>query len=89
MKTFLRKTKQVERYLFRQSTSEERLVFEAQLVLDSSLRDDLQWQQRTYDLIRQYGRQQLRDEIKAAERQLFRSYQHRSFQRMIRQLFLR
>ena len=89
MKTFLRRTKQIERYLLRQSTPEERLVFEAQLVLDSALRDDLQGQQRTYALVRQYGRRQLRGEIRAAEHQLFHNHQYRGFQRTIRQLFLR
>lgn len=80
-------TEQLERYLLRQSTPEERLVLEAQLLLHPTLRENLRWQQQTYDIIRQYGRQQLLHEIKAAERVLFRSPEHRGFRQKIQQLF--
>ena len=80
---------QLERYLWRKATPEEVLGLEAKLVLYPEIRDDLQWQQQTYSVVRQYGRQQLRSEIRAAERQLFHSPQHRSFQRIIRRLFLK
>lgn len=87
MKTSWNRIKQLERYLLRQSTPEEDRLLEAQLTLDPSLREDLRGQRQTYDIVRRYGRQQLRREIEAVEHQLFHTPQHRGFQRMIRRLF--
>lgn len=87
--TSWKKTKQLDEYFFHRTTPEDRLVIEAQLLLDGDLRDTLRWQQRTYVLARQYGREQLRGEIRAAQHQLFHRPEYRSFQRMVQRLFSR
>ncbi len=85
--TSWKKTKQLDDYLFRHTKPEDRLVTEAQLLLDGDLRETLRWQQQTYAIIRQYGREQLRREIQTVQHQLFHQPQHRSFCQSIRQLF--
>ena len=87
MKTSWKKTKQWEAYLLQRAHPEEILVVEAELILNPTLRETLQWQAITYDVVRQYSRQQLRSEIQAVQRQLFQRPEHRSFRQTIRQLF--
>ena len=87
MKTSWKETKQLEDHLFRQISPEEALVLEARLVLNPDLQKRMHWQQKTYSLIRQYGRQQLRHEIQAVQHRLFHRPEHRSFRQTIRQLF--
>lgn len=87
MKTSWKKTKQLEDYLLLHGEPEEALLLEAQLVLEPSLQDTLQWQQRAYATIHQYGRQQLRGEIKAVQDQLFYQSKYQVFQRKIRSIF--
>ena len=87
MMTSWKKTKQLDEYLFHRASPENTLVTEAQLLLDGDLRQTLRWQQQTYALVQQYGRQQLRREIRAAQHQLFHQPEHRSFCQSIRQLF--
>lgn len=66
---------------------EDRLLLEAQLRLDAGLAEKLKWQQKTYQLIREYGRRQLRQEIQAAHDQLFNSPDHAGFRQKIRSIF--
>ena len=87
MKTSWKKTKRWDEYLHRRARPEEALLTEAELIVDSDLRETLRWQQRTYALVQQYGRQQLRREIQAAQDQLFSRPEHRSFREMILRLF--
>ena len=88
MKTSWKKTKQLEDYLHHHLPADEALLTEAALLVNEELRETLRWQQRTYTLVREYGRQQLRQEIQAAQHQLFRRPEHHSFRQTIRQLFL-
>ena len=87
MKTSWKKMKRWDEYLRERISPEEALIVEAELLLNPDLQETLRWQQRTYALVRQYGRQQLRREIQAAQHQLFHRPEHRRFQRMIRRLF--
>ena len=87
MKTSWKKTKRWDEYLHRRARPEEVLLTEAELMLNPDLQETLRWQQRTYALVRQYGRQQLRLEIQAAQDQLFHRPEHRSFRQRILRLF--
>lgn len=82
-------TRQIEKYLQRQMGAEEQLLFEAQLVLHPELAERVQWQRRTYVLVRKYGRQQLRAELEQVHRRLFTRPEHRSFRQKILRLFSR
>lgn len=76
-----------ENYLLGHVSSAEQVLFSAKLLLDPVLRDDVYWQRKTYGLVRDYGRQRLREELEHLHRELFTAPQHRSFRERIRTFF--
>jgi hypothetical protein len=80
-------TKQIEAHLFGTADAGNALLFEARLLLDNDLGDKVMWQQKTYSVIQQYGRRQLRQEIEDVHQQLFTKPEHLSFSQKIRLLF--
>ncbi|HTH81489.1 MAG TPA: hypothetical protein VL490_01055 [Mucilaginibacter sp.] len=80
-------TKQIEAHLFGTADTGSALLFEARLLLDNDLGDKVMWQQKTYSVIQQYGRRQLRREIEDVHQQLFTKPEHLSFSQKIRLLF--
>lgn len=87
MRTSLIETEQIEAYLLQRSDTGESLVFEAKMLLDPELMEKAQWQQKTYSLIKLYGRDQLRQEIETVHQKLFTENQHQSFRQKIMSLF--
>ncbi|MCR8558079.1 hypothetical protein KXD93_10515 [Mucilaginibacter sp. BJC16-A38] len=87
MRTSLIETEQIEAHLLCLSTPGDALVFEAKLILDDELRDKLQWQKSTYNLVKLYGRNQLKQEIEAVHQSLFSETRHWAFSEKIRQIF--
>lgn len=87
MRTSLTEIQQIEAYLLHQTTPAERLLFEAKLMLQPGLTEDVQLQQETYRLVKQYGRKKIREEIEAVHRKLFSEPQHKSFREKIARLF--
>jgi hypothetical protein len=87
MRTSLLETEQIESHLMRSAEPGDALVFEARLSLEPELRDKALWQQKTYNIVRRYGREQLRGEIEAVHRQLFNDGAHKGFRQKIMRLF--
>ena len=87
MMTSWNETEQIEAYLLQHSEPGDALVFEAKLLLDDELRDKANWQQKTYELVKQYGRNQLKKEIEAVHQTLFTNSHHKSFREKIKQIF--
>jgi hypothetical protein len=87
MRTSLNELKQIEDHLLGLNAPEDSLVFEAKMILDTNLRSNVQLQQRSYTLVQQYGRKQLKAEIEAVHQQLFNNPAHRTFVDKIRSLF--
>ncbi len=87
MRTSLIETQQIEAHLLQLSEPGDALVFEARLLLEPELRDKMQWQNQTYHIIRQYGRDQLKQEIEAVHQQLFTEPKHAGFRQKIMRLF--
>ncbi|MDW7691955.1 hypothetical protein R9C00_15570 [Flammeovirgaceae bacterium SG7u.111] len=87
MKTSLTEVQQIEHWLQQEGDPSERLVTEVQLLLNPQLREKVEWQVRTYRLVQLYGRQKLREEIKAVEHRLFTATKHKTFQERIRTIF--
>ncbi|MBS1532988.1 MAG: hypothetical protein JSU01_21995 [Bacteroidetes bacterium] len=87
MRTSLIETEQIETHLLRRSEPGDALVFEARLLLEPELRDKMHWQQKTYNIVKQYGRQQLKQEIERVHQQLFSKPEHTGFRRKIMRLF--
>ncbi len=89
MRTSLIETEQIEQWLLKKGNVQDRVVMEARLLSNPALRDKAQWQETAYDLVRQYGREKLLDEIKAVEHTLFNTPKYKSFQDKIRSIFKR
>jgi len=87
MRTSLLETEQIESHLLRRAEPGDGLVFEARLLLDPELKDRVLWQQKTYNIIRQYGLDQLKQEIESVHQKLFNEARHYSFRQKIIRLF--
>lgn len=78
---------QLERYIQGTLETEERLLLEAQLILNAGLQDKLHWQKKTYALIGLYGRKKLRTEIEQVQNRLFTAEKFKDFQKKIKTIF--
>jgi hypothetical protein len=87
MRTSLNETRQIDDYLFKYAGAADAFLFEARLILQPELQETMQWQQRTYELIQQYSRRQLKQEIEAVHQHLFSEPEHASFRQRIRSFF--
>jgi len=87
MRTSLNDTKLTDDYLLHYAGESDRALFEARLLLQPALRDNLLWQQKTYAIIRQYSRLQLKGEIESVHQLLFNEPEHISFRQKIMALF--
>jgi hypothetical protein len=88
MTTSWNETAQIEAYLNGSLDTGSALLFEAQMILEPGLHDKIRWQNKTYEIIRHYGRKQLRQEIEAVHEQLFTRPEYASFSQKIRLLFI-
>lgn len=87
MTTSWHETEQIEAGLLGTAGTGATLLFEARLLLDEELADKALWQRRTYKLVHQYGRHQLKQEIEEVHQQLFYTPEHKSFAQKITALF--
>jgi hypothetical protein len=87
MKTSWNELRLIEDYLTANGAPADQVLFEARLILQPELKNSLYWQERTYGMIQQYGREQLRSEIARVHEKLFSAPEHRSFRQKIRKLF--
>jgi hypothetical protein len=87
MRTSLNDIQQIDDYLLKVAGETDSMLFEARLILQPALRENMLWQQRTYDIIRQYSRRQLKAEIAAVHQQLFSEPEHIPFRRKIMAFF--
>lgn len=87
MRTSLNNIKAIDEYLSGSLVPAEALLFEAKLLLNDDLADDVLHQQNTHAIIRQYGRQSIRAEIKAVQQILSVAPQHRGFMQRMGNLF--
>jgi hypothetical protein len=87
MRTSLNNIKAIDDYLSGRLVPGETLLFEANMLLNIDLTDDVQQQQNTYAIIRQYSRKKIKAEIMAVQETLATAPQHRGFMQRIAQLF--
>jgi hypothetical protein len=87
MRTLLNKIKLIDEYLFNSATTEDALLFDAMLIIDPALSEQATWQEKTHQLVNQYGRKKLKAEIEVVHQQLFNQPEHRSFRLKILNLF--
>ena len=86
MKT-LRETREIDHYLLDKLSPASRLLFEARLLIDPTLKLRVEWQQKLYSIIKRSGRRQMKSEVALVHRQLFSDPAKRDFQLSVFQLF--
>jgi hypothetical protein len=87
MRTSLNNIKAIDDYLLGAMAPGDALLFEANMLLNSDLVNDIGHQQNTYEVIRQYSRQKIKDEIVAVQKILADEPQHQGFMQRIANLF--
>jgi len=87
MRTSLNEIKLIDVHLFNQGTHEDALLFDAMLIINPSLTNQIMWQKKTHAIVQQYGRKKLRAEIEEVHSQLFGEAAHQSFRQKILSLF--
>lgn len=87
MKTSLNEIRLIEHYLLSDKKDEESFLFEAKMILQPELKQQVYWQNKTYQMVRNYGRKQLKNEIDNIHETLFNTHAHQSFRQKIMRLF--
>ena len=87
MKTSWNDTRRIERYLDNELSEEEKILFEAQLVLEPHFKLHVRLQKQIHALIKLYGRRKMKAEIGKIHHKLFQNPEHVIFQQRIQQLF--
>lgn len=87
MRTSLNDIKHIDDYLLQYAGKADRALFEARLIVQPALQENLAWQQKTYDIIKQYSRRRLKEEIESVHQQLFTEPEHTSFRKKIIAIF--
>jgi hypothetical protein len=65
----------------------EATLFNAKLILDPDLREQMQWQIKTQTVVRTFGRRQLLKEINSVHDRLFTEPKYSSFRKKIMGFF--
>jgi len=87
MRTSLNEIKLIDGYIFNSNRTEDALLFDALLILNPELPDQVMWQKKAHAIVRQCSRKKLKAEIEAVQQQLFENPAHQSFKQRILSLF--
>jgi len=79
----------IDDFLLHRMEEGEAVLFEARLVFEPSLLEKMRWQKNTHDLVRAYGRKQMKAELHDINRKLFNEPAHEGFRQKIFRLFKR
>jgi len=89
MRTSLNDIQQIDDYLLQYAGKTDRALFEARLILQPALAENMFWQQKTYDIIREHSSRQLKAEIESVHQHLFTEPAHKSFRRKVLGIFVK
>jgi len=87
MKTSFPELQNIEGYLTKSQSPEKQLLNEARMLVDQPFRQEVYWQGHTYQIIREYARMEIRQELEQLHQELFKKAEHRSFRNLILRLF--
>ena len=76
-----------EKYLTGQLPVDDKLLFDAQLLIDPVLKLNTHVQQKIYSLVHSYGRRRLKNEIASAQTKVFTNPDKADFQNRIHSIF--
>lgn len=89
MRTSLNNLKLAEEYLTGQAVPGDSLLFQARMIIDPEMKEDVQHQQQAYRLVELYGRQQLKAQLEEVHEQLFALPKYARFKQRVLELFRR
>jgi len=81
------KLQEIERFILRTGQPGDDLVFQARMIVDKDLINEVSLQKEAYALINQYGRRKLKAELEAVHQDMFTQPKHQRFRQMIMALF--
>jgi len=87
MRTSLNEIKLIDGRIFNTNPPEDALLFDALLIINPELGQQLMWQQKAHAIVKQYSRKKLKAEIEAVHQELFHKPEYSSFRRRILGLF--
>ncbi len=87
MRTSRNNTQRIERYLLGSLSAPDKLVFEAQLLLQPKLRMELYFQKKACQFVQLYHRKKLKEELEALHQHIFDDPDKVVFQQAIYCLF--
>jgi hypothetical protein len=87
MRTSLNNTRLIDGHLFNRNTTEDALVFDALLIINPELNEQIEWQKKAHTIIKLYGRKKLKSEIDTVHQKLFNEPEHLSFRQKILDFF--
>lgn len=87
MRTSLNNIKDTDDHLHGRLAPPYALLFEARLLINADLADNVHWHKQTLTIVNRYGRNNLRAVIENVHQQLFTQPAHVSFRQKILQLF--
>jgi hypothetical protein len=87
MRTSLNEIKLIDEHLFNTGSTEDRLLFDAMLILNPSLPEQVMWQKNAHAIVQQYSRRKLKAEIEMVHQKLFDNSRLTSFRQKIFSIF--
>jgi hypothetical protein len=87
MRTLLNEIKLIDDHLFNQANTGDALLFDAMLIINPGLKENMMWQKKTHTIVQQYSRKKLKAEIDSVYQQLFTEPAHQTFRQRIWSLF--
>jgi len=83
----LNEIKMIDEHLLNNGSTEDRLLFDAMLILNPSLPEQVMWQKNAHAMVQQYSRRKLKAEIETVHQNLFNKNEHTSFRQKIFSIF--
>lgn len=87
MRTSLNEIKEAEDYLLDKLSPQDALLFEARLILNPLLSENVEWQKKTYTIITSYSRNEIKKEASAVFDKLFNDPGKTGFRNKILSIF--
>jgi len=87
MRISLNNIKEIDNYLFGRFSNGDAIVFEARLLLEESLREELLFQQVAHQAITHFSRKELKSEIAAVGHKLANAPENRNYIQRLKSLF--
>jgi hypothetical protein len=87
MRTSLTRLAAIEEFISGEVSSENKILFEANLILDKELVIDVRHQKQAYQIIRLFCRQTLRSELENIHENLFTEPKNKPFRDRILKIF--